>query len=210
MPAEVAERAIQPFFTTKAVGEGSGLGLSMVYGFVMQSGGHMEISSTPGQGTTVRLYLPRSEKPASDDESPARQSAESAALGERILVVEDKPDVRRMARRILTRLGYDVIEAEDADSALAVLSGQSVLHGQPDVDLLFTDVVLPGNMSGIELAEEARARYPALKVLYTSGYAEDAASQGDPPPAGIKFVKKPFVKRNLAGMVRHALGGDAG
>jgi CheY-like chemotaxis protein len=199
MSPEVAERAIQPFFTTKEVGHGSGLGLSMVYGFVKQSGGHLVISSTIGKGTTVRLYLPKAENEAREGEIQAPSPSAAGGSGERILVVEDKAAVRRLAKRILTRLGYQVLEAADGKTAL------ENLDAGPKVDLLFTDVVLPGRISGADLAKEAQARYPELKVLYTSGYANNTVLEDDPSCDEIRFIKKPFAKEGLARMVRYAL-----
>jgi PAS domain S-box-containing protein len=199
MAPEIVEKAIQPFFTTKEVGHGSGLGLSMVYGFVKQSGGHLEIASSTGQGTAVRLYLPKAETEAREGEAQAPGPAATGGSGERILVVEDKADVRRLATRILTRLGYEVLEAADGKSAL-----ESLAAG-PKVDLLFTDVVLPGRISGADLAKEAQARHPELKVLYTSGYANNAALEDGSSRDEVRFIKKPFAKEGLARMVRRAL-----
>jgi PAS domain S-box-containing protein len=202
MAPEIVEKAIQPFFTTKDVGHGSGLGLSMVYGFVKQSGGHLDISSSAGQGTAVRLYLPKAETYAREGEAQAPAPAATDGSGERILVVEDKADVRRLATRILTRLGYEVLEAADGKSAL-----ESLAAG-PKVDLLFTDVVLPGRISGADLAKEAQARHPELKVLYTSGYANNAALEYGSSRDEVRFIKKPFAKEGLARMVRRALEGS--
>jgi signal transduction histidine kinase/ActR/RegA family two-component response regulator len=202
MAPEIVEKAIQPFFTTKDVGHGSGLGLSMVYGFVKQSGGHLDISSSAGQGTAVRLYLPKAETNAREGETQAPGPAATDGSGERILVVEDKADVRRLATRILTRLGYEVLEAADGKSAL-----ESLAAG-PKVDLLFTDVVLPGRISGADLAKEAQARHPELKVLYTSGYANNAALEYGSSRDEVRFIKKPFAKEGLARMVRRALEGS--
>lgn len=203
MSPEVVESAIQPFFTTKGVGHGSGLGLSMVYGFVKQSGGHLVISSSLGKGTTVRLYLPKADKQAHEGEMQAPVSTAAGGSGERILVVEDKADVRRLAKRILTRLGYVVLEAADGKSAL------ESLDAGPKVDLLFTDVVLPGRISGADLAKAAQARYPELKVLYTSGFANNAVLKDSSSRDEIRFIKKPFAKEGLARMVRHALEGSS-
>ena len=204
MSPEVAERAIQPFFTTKEVGEGSGLGLSMVYGFAKQSGGHLEISSTLGRGTAVRLYLPRAATAVAEAETEAHADAEANGKGERILLVEDQPDVRKLARRLLTRLGYVVFEARDGVDAL------SLLDDLVDVDLLFTDIMLPGGIGGEQLAREAQARCPKLKVLYSSGYARNAALSAEDSNGAIPLVNKPFVMKDLAGAVRRTLqAGDA-
>ena len=199
MAPDVVERAIHPFFTTKEIGHGSGLGLSMVYGFVMQSEGHLQIDSEPGGGTTVALLLPRAN---GDPLAPADKpppSAHSNGNGERILVVEDKPEVRKLASKILRRLGYDVTEAANARAALGFL------ESGPAVDLLFTDLVLPGGMNGIRLAEEATRQRPALKVLYTSGYAQATLERLAEPTRDFQLVRKPFRKDDLARMVRNAL-----
>lgn len=196
---EVVESAIEPFFTTKEVGHGSGLGLSMVFGFVKQSGGHLEISSSPGAGSTVRLFLPKAEQGMRDGKVRTAAAVATSRAGERILVVEDKAEVRRLAKRILTHLGYQVLEAADGKAAL------ETLDAGPEVDLLFTDVVLPGGMSGADLAKAALARHPELKVLFTSGYASDAVFNGVLSGNEIGFIKKPFAREGLARMVKHAL-----
>ena len=199
MSAVVAAEAVQPFFTTKKAGEGTGLGLSMVYGFVNQSGGHFEIDSAVGKGTTVRLYLPRAERADKTAVEEAGSAATRSGQGERILVVEDRHDVRRTARRILTGLGYDVLEAADGHEALGLLSEED------RIDLLFTDIVLPGDLNGLHLANEARVRHPELKVLYTSGFAQDALQDGDVNVDRIDLVRKPFTRNELALRVRQSL-----
>ena len=199
MHPEIVESAIEPFFTTKEVGHGSGLGLSMVYGFVKQSGGHLDIASVPGAGSSVRLFLPRAEQGAPAGKPPASAAVAASRSGERILVVEDKAEVRRLAKRILTHLGYQVLEASNGKAALETLASG------PEVDLLFTDVVLPGGMSGADLAKAALVRHPKLKVLFTSGYASDTAFEGVLSGDEIRFIKKPFAREGLARMVRHAL-----
>lgn len=199
MTADVVERVVQPFFTTKEVGQGSGLGLSMVYGFAEQSGGRLEISSVVGQGTTVKLNLPKARQQARRAGTDRDRSPEASGAGERILVVEDQPNVRRLAKRILTQLGYDVLEAEDGAAALAQLSATL------GVDLLFTDIVLPGGMSGIELAATAQTRHPGLRVLFTSGYAPDLVRREHGSHDGLLLVRKPFRKKDIAHMVRQAL-----
>ncbi len=191
MAPEVMEKAIDPFFTTKEVGEGSGLGLSMVYGFVKQSGGHMKISSEAGRGTTVKVYLPRShESPVAV--AAATIGAAPPGAGETVLVVEDEDDLRRPAASLIASLGYRPLEAEDAKAALAVL------EQTPEVALLFTDVVLPGGMSGPELAREAQRRRPGLKVLYTSGYTEKAIIHHGRLDQDVELIQKPYRKDNLA------------
>lgn len=200
MTEEVAAEAVRPFFTTKEVGEGSGLGLSMVYGFVSQSGGHFVIKSEVGKGTTVRLYLPKAEQvPAAVLTEDAEQEARGDGAGERILVVEDRHAVRRTSRWMLAGLGYEVVEAVDGDEALKVLSADE------RVDLLFTDIVLPGSLNGLRLAREARTRNPDLKVLYTSGYAQDALRNDETDLDQIELILKPFTKNELARQVRKTL-----
>ena len=199
MPPEIVERAFQPFFTTKEVGHGSGLGLSMVYGFVKQSGGSVGITSEPGRGSTVRLYLPGAR--ADPVGAATLQIRRARGGGETILVVEDRPDVRKLARRILSRLGYQVLEAHDGQSAL------TLLQEQPAVDLMLADVVLPGRISGVALAREASQRHPDLKILYTSGYAAGMAVDAYGPDQPIRLIKKPFHKHELAEIVRSTLDG---
>ena len=201
MPPEVMDRAFDPFFTTKEVGTGSGLGLSMVYGFIKQSGGHVEITSGPGQGTTVTLYLPRMSEDEMAVEEPRWGEAEPCGSGESILVVEDDPALRQIAVIILSNLGYRVVEAADGDSALTVL-GDS-----PEIALLFTDVVLPGALNGVRLAEEAERKRPGLKVLFTSGYAEDVTTDGRSPALQRELIEKPYRKKELARKVWAALNG---
>ena len=200
MSAEVVERALEPFFTTKEADHGSGLGLSMVYGFVKQSGGYMEIDSQLGKGTTVKLYLPKAKGPSRRARPHIAPVQFLNGRGERILVVEDKPKVRRLAKNTLNRLGYEVLEACDGDSAL------SLLAGKPKIDLLFTDVMLLGGMNGVQLAKQARALVgPTLKVLYTSGYAQQTLVHNDIANEEIKLLNKPFRKDELARAVRTVL-----
>ncbi len=190
MSAETRGRAFEPFFTTKAVGEGSGLGLSMVYGFVKQSGGHVQIYSEPGLGTTVRLFLPaiRAEMPAADDEA-----APSPPPGRAIvLVVEDDPAVRRVAERRLARLGYSTIDAATGAAGIAAL------EAHPEIAVLFTDIVLAGGMSGLDLAIAARAARPELPVLFTSGYGDPIVLKGRALPAGAIWLQKPYAEAALA------------
>jgi CheY-like chemotaxis protein len=197
---EVMQRALEPFFTTKAVGQGSGLGLSMVYGFVKQSEGHLKIYSEPGNGTTVRLYLPKAE---SDIEASASATETgtipSSSKGEVILVVEDDAMVRALAVRILTGLGYRTVEAQDGAAATQLLA-----TAEP-VDLLLTDVVLPGGMSGPQLARQAQAARPGLKVLYMSGYTKNAIIHNGVLDEGVHLLAKPFLKQELALQIRKLL-----
>jgi signal transduction histidine kinase/CheY-like chemotaxis protein len=200
MPPEVLEHAFEPFFTTKPIGEGSGLGLSMVYGFAKQSDGHVTIDSEQGRGTTLTLYLPRAKR--CDQPVPRKAAAfEPTARGERLLVLEDDADVRRLAVSILESLGYDVLQAQSGEAALQALkrSGR--------VDLLLSDVVLSGGMSGPQVASLAKSWYPAMKILFMSGHAEDAIRRQTTQNGGIELINKPFRRRDLAQKVRAALDG---
>jgi PAS domain S-box-containing protein len=200
MPSDVVARAFEPFFTTKDVGKGTGLGLSMVYGFVKQSGGHARIYSEPGVGTVVRLYLPRSDVPAETVGARPKQVSELPTGAETILLVEDDPMVRGHTETQLAALGYRVISAENASDALERVGTGTM------PDLLFTDIVMPGQMNGRELAERLRERWPSLKVLYTSGFSHGML---DAPLGGTVAVKhllgKPFRRRDLAAKVREVL-----
>ncbi|RMH20958.1 MAG: PAS domain-containing sensor histidine kinase [Gemmatimonadetes bacterium] len=202
MDAETAARAFEPFFSTKEVGKGSGLGLPMVYGFVRQSDGFLRLMSEPGEGTRITLYLPR----AGADTRAARPRAERSGgetfrgSGERVLVVEDDPQVRNLTVEIVRSLGYDVAEAGDAEEALAVLADLD------RVDLLFTDVILPGPRSGTDLAEEVQRRWPGLPILFTSGYSADHFDTHTPAPGTfVDLVPKPFRRGELAERLRAAL-----
>jgi CheY-like chemotaxis protein len=201
MSREVAEKAFEPFFTTKGVGQGTGLGLPQVYGFVKQSGGHVKIYSEPGEGTTVKLYLPRlTAQEAAVEIAVETRPPPAATPGETILVVEDDEDVRSYSAHILRGLGYDVVEAPAGDDALRLLDVC------PDIRLLFTDVGLPGTLNGRELADEAIRRRPGLKVLFTTGYARNAiVHQGRLDP-GVELIVKPFTAQSLAAKVRQVLG----
>ncbi|WP_205648560.1 PAS domain S-box protein [Acuticoccus kandeliae] len=200
MNEEVRARAVEPFFTTKPYGAGNGLGLSMVYGFVKQSNGHFEIESAVGQGTTVTLYLPHAEGRRAGAAQPAATGADRGA-GETILVVEDDRRVRRIALARLRELGYRTVEASNGEEALDVLRSPAA------VDLLFTDIVLGSGMSGFELARQARAEMPALRILYTTGYASPDVVEragGVHPPAS-HMLRKPYTKERLARTVRMML-----
>nr|WP_281978711.1 PAS domain-containing sensor histidine kinase [Pseudorhizobium flavum] len=200
MSQEVKQRAFEPFFTTKSVGAGTGLGLSMVYGFAKQSGGHIQLYSEEGQGTSVRVFLPAVQY-ATDMASPAEQVAVKRALpggSEKILAVEDDARVRRVAVSRLIDLGYEVIEAENGAAALERLKQHS------DIALLFTDVVMPGGMTGDELAEIVRRERPEIKVLFTSGYAEPEIAGRELAASG-SWLKKPYTARELAERLRELL-----
>jgi PAS domain S-box-containing protein len=198
MDSDTIARAFEPFFTTKPVGKGTGLGLSQVYGFVKQSGGHVKIYSEPGQGTTVKIYLPRIADAATEaDEGEALALPEGAA--ETILVVEDDDAVRVYSVEILRELGYRVLEAHDGPSALRLLERQS------QIDLLFSDVVLPGGMTGAQVAAEAARLKPGLKVLFTTGYARNAIIHNGRLDKGVELLTKPFTYADLASKVRDIL-----
>jgi CheY-like chemotaxis protein len=200
MTEEVKKRAIEPFFTTKEVGSGTGLGLSMVYGFVKQSGGHLQIYSEVGRGSTIRIYLPALSSASARDEATAGGKVEAALPGgdERVLVVEDDARVRRVAVARLAGMGYAVLEADNGRRAL------ELLKGQPDVALLFTDIVMPGGMTGDELARAARVERPDLAVLFTSGYSEPALAANE-VIAGAQWLRKPYTARDLALKVRELI-----
>lgn len=194
---EVLAQVFEPFFTTKPEGQGTGLGLSMVYGFVKQSGGHVKIYSEPGHGTTVKIYLPRSmqgeDRPVGTDEGGVRGGNET------ILVAEDDDDVRETVVVMLADLGYRVLKARDAESALSIIDSGIA------VDLLFTDVVMPGPMRSPELARKAAERQPGLAVLFTSGYTENAIVHGGRLDEGVELLSKPYTREALARRVRHVL-----
>ena len=198
MSAEVVAKAFEPFFTTKEPGKGSGLGLSMVYGFVRQSGGHVRIYSEPGRGTAIRLYLPAADGPVSD----TGESAESSPLErghERILLVEDDDLVRGHVRTQLESLGYRVVEASNGRQAIALLERDS------DFDLLFTDLIMPGGLNGRQLADELARRWPSLRVLFTSGFPQHAAGHQGLLEPGMLLLHKPYRRAELAARLREAL-----
>jgi CheY-like chemotaxis protein/anti-sigma regulatory factor (Ser/Thr protein kinase) len=200
MPEDVVSRAFEPFFTTKGPGKGSGLGLSMVYGFAKQSGGAVRIESAPNRGTAVHLYLPRTmltavAKPAARRAVPDRRRSAT------ILVVEDEPGVRQLAAESLEEFGYRVLQANDAPVAISLLERDAI-------DLLVTDIVLPAGMNGLDLAEEAQRRCRNLPVLLTTGYAEaidQAAAQG----RKFELLQKPFRPNDLGAKVQQLLNAEA-
>lgn len=200
MSPEIIEHAFEPFFTTKEVGMGSGLGLSMVYGFAKQSGGHVNIYSEVDHGTTVRLYLPRAQATETSSAQPEPDFQDEANKGrETILVVEDNPTVLNLTTRMLTGMGYTVHAAGDGPSALALLGSGTT------IDLLFTDVIIPGGMSGPVLAREMTKRQPGLKVLYTSGYAENAIVHQGRIEEDTELLNKPYKRHELARKIRTVL-----
>ncbi|MBX6321683.1 MAG: PAS domain S-box protein [Rhodospirillaceae bacterium] len=200
MTPEVLRRAVEPFFTTKEVGKGSGLGLSMVYGFARQSGGYLKLYSEPGRGTTVRLFLPRADAASGQRTAPA--PADGPPRGsETVLVVEDDADVRRIVATQIASLGYRVLETADGHAALAVL------EEEPGIELLFTDVVMPGGMSGPRLVELAKRRRPDLKVLFTTGYTEEAVTDAGGIGSAGALLPKPYSKLVLARKLREVLDG---
>lgn len=199
MDAETAAKAVEPFFTTKEIGRGTGLGLSMVYGFVKQSGGHIKIYSEPDEGTTIKMYLPRLLGTYDEKEDEIGLAAIEASGNEAILVCEYDEDVRAYSAEVLRELGYQVLEAPDGGSALALLKANG------SVDLLFTDVVLPSGLSGADLAREAAELKPGLKVLFTTGYARNVIVHHGRLDPGVELLTKPFSYSDLATRVRDIL-----
>ncbi|MGF6667145.1 histidine kinase famiy protein [Pseudomonas monsensis] len=201
MPAAIVDRVMDPFFTTKDEGKGSGLGLSMVYGFVKQSGGTARIYSEEGIGTTIRMYFP-----ADDSQlhslSPAEQVNDQSGH-ERILIVEDRPDVAELARMVLEEYGYSCELAYNGKEALGVLKTDHF-------DLLFTDLIMPGGMNGVMLAREAKRLYPHLKVLLTTGYSENSLERTDAGGKDLDVISKPYIPTDLAKKVRQVLIGPNG
>ncbi|WP_129645727.1 PAS domain S-box protein [Peristeroidobacter agariperforans] len=201
MDSEVLERAFEPFFTTKPVGQGTGLGLSQVYGFVKQSGGHVKIYSEIGQGTTVKIYLPRFEAAGAESEPAPAMPIPEGSSQETVLVVEDEAAVRAYSVDALRDLGYRVLEAADGPSALRLLENAG------SIDLLFTDVVLPGGLTGAQLAAQVQALRPTIKVLFTTGYARNAIFHHGRLDKGVQLITKPFSFADLAAKVRDVLDG---
>ncbi|EWY39556.1 histidine kinase [Skermanella stibiiresistens SB22] len=210
MPPHVVERAMEPFFTTKETGKGTGLGLAMVHGFVQQSLGKLEIDSELGRGTTVRMLFPAGASPDAATAAPKPAPVPSTvarpqpveprgSVAQTILVVEDSEDVLVLAREYLTALGYAVLTAGNADEALQVLSAENTR-----IDLLFTDLIMPGGMNGLALAERVRAMHPDLPVLFTTGYNEDLVTDGQ-RAAGMDLIGKPYRRTELADRVNAAL-----
>jgi PAS domain S-box-containing protein len=197
MTADVIARAFEPFFTTKPLGEGTGLGLSMIYGFARQSGGHVRVYSEVGQGTTMCLYLPRHAEDAPADEDPFNTSSSTpTGDGEVVLVIDDEPTIRMLIAEVLAEAGYAVIEAHDGPAGLRVLESNA------KIDLLITDVGLPGGMNGRQVADAARVSRPSLKVLFITGYAENAAIGKGGLGSGMFVLTKPFHMEALATRIR--------
>ena len=200
MAPEVIERAFEPFFTTKPLGEGTGLGLSMIYGFVRQSGGQVLIESVPGRGTTMRLYLPRHLGAAPADEAGTAEGRNRATgAGETVLVVDDEPTVRMLVAEVLEDLGYVVVEAADGAAGLRVLLSDA------RIDFLVSDVGLPGGMNGRQMADAARVRRPGLKVLFITGYAETAVVGNGSLEPGMQVMTKPFAIDALVARIREMI-----
>ncbi len=202
MAPEVVLRAFDPFYTTKPIGMGTGLGLSMIYGFVRQSGGQARIYSEPGQGTVVCLYLPRHVGETEAADAPRELAgAPRAEQGETVLVVDDEPTVRMLVAEVLEDLGYVAIEAADG------AAGLQVLRSNARVDLLITDVGLPGGMNGRQMADAARVLRPGLRALFITGYAENAVVGNGHLERGMHVLTKPFVLEELAGKIKDILAG---
>jgi two-component system NtrC family sensor kinase len=195
MTAEVRTRAFEPFFTTKEVGVGSGLGLSQVYGFAQQSGGTAAIDSQIGKGTTITLYLPRAAASSGLSEAPVIEAA-ALTISARVLLVEDDVEVQNVAGELLQGMGCQVIQASDGRSALAVL------ERDPAVELVISDIAMPGGMSGLELARIVRQRYPCVPILLSTGYSQYATQVVS---EGFTLVEKPFRRDAFAASIRAAI-----
>lgn len=205
MPPDVVARAFDPFFTTKPTGKGTGLGLSMIYGFAKQSGGQVRIYSEQGVGTAVRLYLPRRQGEADQEIlQPGSVDASLASSGETVLIVDDEPTIRMLVTEVLADLGYSAIEAADG------ASGMQVLQSNVRIDLLVTDVGLPGGMNGRQMADAARVFRPRLKVLFITGYADNVAVGNGLLEPGMHVLTKPFDMHTLAHRIRAAIMEDDG
>ena len=201
MPQDVVERAFDPFFTTKPIGQGTGLGLSMIYGFARQSEGHVRIQSEVGKGTSIKLYLPRHDgEPSHEDSTIGSSQGQLAHHGEVVMVIDDEPVVRGLIVEVLHELGYQAIEAEDGAAGIALLKSA------PRVDLLVTDIGLPG-LNGRQVADAARLHRPGLKVLFMTGYAESAAAAGGFLESGMSLMTKPFPMDIFAQRIRAIIEG---
>jgi CheY-like chemotaxis protein len=199
MEPDVAARAFDPFFTTKPIGMGTGLGLSMIYGFAKQSEGQVRIHSTLGQGTTVKILLPRAGGSEAEDEASTLTEVPRAQAGETVLVVDDEATIRMLVTEVLEELGYVPLEAADA------AEGLKILQSKARIDLLVTDVGLPGGMNGRQMADAARHLRPGLKVLFITGYAEQTVVSGGTLEAGMHVMSKPFPLDALAARIKSIL-----
>ncbi len=199
MTAEVRARAFEPFFTTKGGGKGSGLGLATIYGFARQSGGNVTIYSEVGKGTTVNLYLPRATLRMEETEQAAKGPSANAGSGETVLIVEDDHRVRRLTALRLKELGYRVLEATNGAAALVAL------EETPTVDIMFSDIVMPGGLSGFELAHRVRERYPAVRIVLTSGYSAELMNQDNMAERDLTLLRKPYRQADLARVFREVL-----
>jgi CheY-like chemotaxis protein len=197
MDPDVVARAFEPFFTTKEVGKGTGLGLSQVYGFIKQSDGHVAIDTKPGGGTTFRLYLPRCDQVKAASDGPAAAAIAPPTGSETVLVVEDNPEVLELAVTAISDLGYQVLTAGDGPSAM------KIIRGEGPIDLLFSDVVMPGGMNGFDLISKARHVRGGLKAVVTSGYANVHRPGTDRPD--VPVLLKPYRRGDLARCIRRAL-----
>ena len=202
MSPAVMARAFDPFFTTKPLGQGTGLGLSMIYGFARQSGGQVRIHSKLGQGSTVCIFLPRHYGDAVQENEPQLEAGDPprAEQGETVLVVDDEPTVRMLVADVLSDLGYTAVEAADG------AAGLKVLRSEARIDLLITDVGLPGGMNGRQVADAARDLRPGLKVLFITGYAENAVLGSGHVDPGMQVLTKPFAMDTLANRIRELIG----
>lgn len=204
MPRELLARALDPFFTTKEAGRGTGLGFSMAYGFMRQSNGGLAIASEEGKGTTVTLYFPATDQEAAARCAPAPRGRDLASGGsESVLVVEDQPDIAALAQAILSGSGYRVTVAANADAALALLEGGA------GFDLLFSDLIMPGAMNGVMLARAARQRFPGLRVLLATGFAAEVVDRDASVAGEFEILAKPYRRAELLARVREVLDAPA-
>ena len=203
MPPEILARVMEPFFTTKGEGKGTGLGLAMVYGFAKQSGGSVKIYSEVGHGTTVRLLFPATDQKIEEERKVSQRAADRHGT-ETVLIVDDRPDVAATAGTILEDFGYKIIVVDGPKPALEVLDGER------RIDILFTDLIMPGGMNGVMLARAARERQPKIKVLLTTGYAEASLERTDAGGTEFELINKPYKRMELARRVRRVLDGPTG
>ena len=201
IPKDLVERIFDPFFTTKPLGKGTGLGLSMVHGFVRQSGGQVRVYSEVGQGTTMCLYLPRYHGELGTHEAGQDPAISELGRGETVLVIDDEPTVRMLIIEVLEEAGYTALEAEDGPSGLKILQSDT------RIDLLITDVGLPGGLNGRQVADAARSTRPGLKVLFVTGFAENAAVGNGHLEPGMEVMTKPFVMADLAHKISEMVEG---